>query len=158
MQQITKTETTHDRINATVFCGSLEDAKKIEERLTDLFHESGLDYYPTTMNAEGTRPGDDLYQFRVDHTGQETWISNPFENRVRYGPENCELVRPYQVELGDLVLRLFGEVWHVCRVVSRGAGTSGTDIKIVSISDPSKRESSYYPAREDSTLTRVSFR
>jgi hypothetical protein len=158
MQQITKTETTHDRINATVFCGSLEDAKKIERRLTDLFYENGLDYYPVTMNAEGTRPGDDLYQFRVDHTGRETWISNAFENRVRYGPENCENVRPYQVELGDLVLRLFGEVWHVCRVVSRGAGTSGTDIKIVSISDPSKRESSYYPAREDSTLTRVSFR
>lgn len=158
MQQITKTETTHDRTEATVFCGSIEDAKKIERRLTDLFYENGLDYYPVTVIAEGSRPGDNLFQFRVDHAGRETWISNAFENRVRYGPENCELVRPYQVELGDLVLRLFGEVWHVCRVVSRGVGTSGTDIKIVSISDPSKRESSYYPAREDSTLTRVSFR
>jgi len=158
MQQITKTETTHDRTEATVFCGSLEDAKKIEERLTNLFNESGLDYYPATVMAEGSRPGDNLFQFRVDHTGRETWISNAFENRVDYGAENCELVRPSEVRIGDLVERLFGEVWHVCRVVSRGSGTSGTDIKIVSISDPSKRESSYYPAREDSTLTRVSFR
>ena len=157
MQQITRPQMTNDRIEATVFCGSLEDAKKIEERLTALFHESGRDFYVTTMNAEGTRPGDDIYQFRVDHTGRDTWISNPFENRVEYGPENCELVRPYDVKLGDLVLWLFGEDWHVCRVVSRGSDTSGIDIEIVSITDPRKRESSYYPFNEDSTFQRVSF-
>ena len=156
MQQITHPETTNDRIEATVFCGSLEDAKKIEERLTALFHESGLDFYVTTMNAEGTRPGDDIYQFRVDHTGRKTWISNPFENPIRYGPENKEIIRPCDVRLGDLVLRLFDK-WHVCRVVSRGSGNFGIDINIVSITDPRKRESSYYPFNEDSTLQRVSF-
>ena len=156
MQQITHPETTNDRIEATVFCGSLEDAKKIEERLTALFHESGRDFYVTTMNAEGTRPGDDIYQFRVDHTGRETWISNPFENPIRYGPENKEIIRPCDVRLGDLVLRLFDK-WHVCRVVSRGSGNFGIDINIVSITDPRKRESSYYPFNEDSTLQRVSF-
>ena len=156
MQQITHPETTNDRIEATVFCGSLEDAKKIEERLTALFHESGRDFYVTTMNAEGTRPGDDIYQFRVDHTGRDTWISNPFENPIRYGPENKEIIRPCDVRLGDLVLRLFDK-WHVCRVVSRGSDTSGIDIEIVSITDPRKRESSYYPFNEDSTLQRVSF-
>ena len=156
MQQITHPETTNDRIEATVFCGSLEDAKKIEERLTALFHESGRDFYVTTMNAEGTRPGDDIYQFRVDHTGRDTWISNPFENPIRYGPENKEIIRPCDVRLGDLVLRLFDK-WHVCRVVSRGSGNFGIDIKIVSITDPRKRESSYYPFNEDSTLQRVSF-
>jgi hypothetical protein len=158
MQQITKTETTHDRTEATVFCGSLEEAKKIERHLANLFSDRDLIDTPATVMAEGTRPGDNLWQFRVDHTGRETWISNAFENRVRYGPENCELVRPSAVDLGDLVLRLFGEIWHVCRVVYRSSGTSGIDLKIVSISDPSKRESSYYPFREDSTLTRVSFR
>ncbi len=157
MQQITHPETTNDRIEATVFCGSLEDAKKIEERLTALFHESGRDFYVTTMNAEGTRPCDDIYQFRVDHTGRDTWISNPFENHVRYGPENKESIRPCDVRLGDLVLRLFDK-WHVCRVVSRGSGNFGIDINIVSITDPRKRESSYYPFKEDSTLQRVSFR
>tara|TARA_R110000796_G_scaffold117239_1_gene229995 strand:+ start:49 stop:522 length:474 start_codon:yes stop_codon:yes gene_type:complete len=156
MQQITHPETTNDRIEATVFCGSLEDAKKIEERLTALFHESGRDFYVTTMNAEGTRPGDDIYQFRVDHTGRKTWISNPFENPIRYGPENKEIIRPCDVRLGDLVLRLFDK-WHVCRVVSRGSGNFGIDINIVSITDPRKRESSYYPFNEDSTLQRVSF-
>ena len=156
MQQITHPETTNDRIEATVFCGSLEDAKKIEERLTALFHESGRDFYVTTMNAEGTRPGDDIYQFRVDHTGRDTWISNPFENPIRYGPENKEIIRPCDVRLGDLVLRLFDK-WHVCRVVSRGSGNFGIDINIVSITDPRKRESSYYPFNEDSTLQRVSF-
>ena len=80
------------------------------------------------------------------------------EATVCYGPENCELVRPTAVDLGDLVLHLFGEDWHLCRVVSRSSGTSGIDLKIVSISDPSKQSSSYYPFREDSTLTRVSFR
>tara|TARA_R110000823_G_scaffold23302_4_gene69627 strand:+ start:587 stop:1036 length:450 start_codon:yes stop_codon:yes gene_type:complete len=148
---------TNDRIEATVFCGSLEDAKKIEERLTALFHESGRDFYVTTMNAEGTRPGDDIYQFRVDHTGRDTWISNPFENPIRYGPENKEIIRPCDVRLGDLVLRLFDK-WHVCRVVSRGSGNFGIDINIVSITDPRKRESSYYPFKEDSTLQRISFR
>tara|TARA_R110000822_G_scaffold143419_3_gene281674 strand:- start:1933 stop:2406 length:474 start_codon:yes stop_codon:yes gene_type:complete len=157
MQQITRPQMTNDRIEATVFCGSLEDAKKIEERLTALFHESGRDFYVTTMNAEGTRPGDDIYQFRVDHTGRDTWISNPFENPIRYGPENKEIIRPCDVRLGDLVLRLFDK-WHVCRVVSRGSGNFGIDINIVSITDPRKRESSYYPFKEDSTLQRISFR
>ena len=156
MQQITHPETTNDRIEATVFCGSLREANKIQRHITNLFHESGRDFYVTTMNAEGTRPGDDIYQFRVDHTGRETWISNPFENPIRYGPENKEIIRPCDVRLGDLVLRLFDK-WHVCRVVSRGSGNFGIDINIVSITDPRKRESSYYPFNEDSTLQRVSF-
>ena len=158
MQQITRPQMTNDRNNATVFAGSLEDAKKIERHLTNLFHESGLDYYPATVIAEGSRQVGEtrLFQFRVDHTGRDTWISNPFENPIRYGPENKEIIRPCDVRLGDLVLRLFDK-WHVCRVVSRGSDTSGIDIEIVSITDPRKRESSYYPFNEDSTLQRISF-
>lgn len=79
-------------------------------------------------------------------------------NQINYGPENCRVVRPSAIRLGDLVEYLFGEDWHLCRVVSRSNSDFGVDMKIISISDSSKQSSGYYPFGEDSTFTLVSFR